>query len=111
MIGFHCVYVASGLLVAQIKSFIIGGHDALRGAWPWMVYLSVSADGFNKFRCGGTLLNHEWVLISASCLDRYRHLFICLKTVLLQVNLMIEIWHLEFHRATHWCYWGNNVNY
>lgn len=68
---FHFAFVASGLLGAQIKSSIIGGHNAVRADWPWMVYLNVSADRFIKFRCGGTLLNQEWVLTSARCLDRY----------------------------------------
>lgn len=71
-----CVFVASGLLGAEIKSSIIGGHNVVRGNWPWMVYLNVSADRFIKNRCGGTLLNQEWVLTSARCLDRYRHSFI-----------------------------------
>lgn len=68
----HCAFVTSGLLCADIKSSIIRGHDVVRGDWPWMVYLNVSADRFIKFRCGGSLLNQEWVLTSARCLDRYR---------------------------------------
>lgn len=64
------IHNAAGVLGEMVKSSIVGGHSVVRGAWPWMVHLNISADRVVKFRCGGTLLNQEWVLTSAGCLDR-----------------------------------------
>ncbi|CAJ1075628.1 tryptase-2-like [Xyrichtys novacula] len=58
------------VLGSEVGSSITGGEDAPKGAWPWMVYLSIAADRTNKWRCGGSLLNSQWVLTAANCWDR-----------------------------------------
>ncbi|KAM6965973.1 tryptase-2-like [Tautogolabrus adspersus] len=63
------IHNCGGLLGAQVKSSIIGGQDAPKGDWPWMVHLIVSPDGAKKYRCGGTILSSRWLLSSASCWD------------------------------------------
>ncbi|XP_035663952.1 low-density lipoprotein receptor-related protein 2-like isoform X2 [Branchiostoma floridae] len=45
---------------------IVGGENAIYGAWPWQVQLKRTY-GRGPF-CGGTLLNAEWVVIAAHCL-------------------------------------------
>lgn len=62
-----------GLFGARLRSAIVGGHNAVRGSTPWMVHLNISAGGVEKWRCGGTLLNEQWVLTSAGCLDRWEY--------------------------------------
>lgn len=64
----HRIFV--GLLGAKVQSSIVGGHKAEKGSWPWMVHLNITSDGRNKWRCGGTILNNEWVLTAANCWDR-----------------------------------------
>uniref|UniRef100_A0A3Q2DR87 chymotrypsin n=1 Tax=Cyprinodon variegatus TaxID=28743 RepID=A0A3Q2DR87_CYPVA len=51
--------------VAAKGSRIIGGQDAQPGAWPWQVYFTT-----NDSSCGGSLINDQWVLTAAHCINR-----------------------------------------
>ncbi|CAF2120402.1 unnamed protein product [Rotaria magnacalcarata] len=42
---------------------IVGGETAQPHSWPWAVSIQL----FNMHRCGGTLINDEWVLTAAHC--------------------------------------------
>jgi len=44
---------------------IVGGHEAKRHQWPWMVALFIDDHKF----CGGTLISDEWVLTAAHCAE------------------------------------------
>ncbi|XP_049426809.1 tryptase-2-like [Epinephelus fuscoguttatus] len=65
------IHNTGGLLGAEVRSSIVGGQDAPESRWPWMVYINITSDGVNTWRCGGTILNTEWVLTAANCLDKY----------------------------------------
>ncbi|KAG8006721.1 Tryptase-2 [Nibea albiflora] len=61
-----------GSLEAEVRSSIIGGHDAPKGKWPWMAHLNITSDGKDRWRCGGTIVSDQWVLTAANCLDLQR---------------------------------------
>ena len=53
-----------------MRSSIIGGQNAQKHVWPWMVHLNMSDGNGHKWRCGGTILNEQWLLTAANCLDQ-----------------------------------------
>ncbi|KAK7076697.1 hypothetical protein SK128_018519 [Halocaridina rubra] len=49
---------------------IIGGFESLRNAWPWMALLGIKeANGKYNWFCAGALINDQWILTAAHCLD------------------------------------------
>ena len=47
---------------------VIGGNDADVNEYPWMVYLL--EEGRARMHCGGSLLNQEWVMTAAHCINK-----------------------------------------
>ncbi|XP_054877284.1 transmembrane protease serine 9-like [Poeciliopsis prolifica] len=50
-----------------IRNRIIGGMDAYLGTWPWQASLHQKGFAF----CGGSLINHQWILTAAHCITWY----------------------------------------
>ncbi|XP_035696120.1 chymotrypsinogen A-like [Branchiostoma floridae] len=81
--GFSATYSASGCGVPVIgrnpwsrlglsgSGRIVGGNDARPGSWPWQVSVRSWVSGKYHF-CGGTLMDRQWVVTAAHCVDSGR---------------------------------------
>jgi len=45
---------------------IYGGTNSKYLSWPWMALIELK----NEFKCGGTIINENWVLTAAHCLEK-----------------------------------------
>ncbi|KAG5263210.1 hypothetical protein AALO_G00283810 [Alosa alosa] len=64
------LHYVTACVCARLRSSIIGGHDAHKGAWPWMVYLEmfrVPVHHISNIKCGGSLVSDQWVMTAGHC--------------------------------------------
>ncbi|CAB1442601.1 unnamed protein product [Pleuronectes platessa] len=60
--------IACGVSEAAPNTRIVGGTEAVNGAWPWQVSLQNNGQHF----CGGSIISPYWILSAAHCFqDRY----------------------------------------
>lgn len=55
---------------APTSGRIVGGNEAKHGQFPHQAALFIEADQ-GTFFCGGSLLNEEYVMTAAHCVDMY----------------------------------------
>lgn len=49
---------------------IVGGNQSLFGQWPWMVSLRQWRKGAFLHKCGAALLNENWAITAAHCVEK-----------------------------------------
>jgi len=53
---------------------IVGGHVAKPYSWPWqaeMCFTSASGTGACSLRCGASIIDRNWIMSAAHCVDGY----------------------------------------
>jgi len=71
--AFTGVLLKSQLENATGDNRISGGVIANQNEYPWMVYLVMfkTSTSTDPYVCGGTLINNQWVMTAAICLDGF----------------------------------------
>jgi secreted trypsin-like serine protease len=50
---------------------IVGGAKAAFGKWPWQISLRQWRTSTYLHKCGAALLNENWAITAAHCVDKY----------------------------------------
>jgi VCBS repeat-containing protein len=68
---------ANTQLSRKASARIVGGHEAERGAWPWIAELIYSYDDsyYDGLMCAGSLIHPRWVITAAHCVEDMRNTF------------------------------------
>ncbi|KAJ0062213.1 hypothetical protein NL108_017972, partial [Boleophthalmus pectinirostris] len=62
-----CICSGCGVSSAAPSSRIVGGTEAVNGAWPWQVSLQIRG----QHVCGGSIISSMWILSAAHCFYSY----------------------------------------
>ena len=53
----------------ESRDLIFGGTEIQENDYPYLAYLSINKPNENTTFCGGTLIDPNWILTTASCVD------------------------------------------
>lgn len=63
LVSLHCLACGESLKAPRV----VGGEKAPVDAWPWQVSIQYNKQHF----CGGSILDHHWILTAAHCFRKY----------------------------------------
>lgn len=55
--------------ISEIEEKIINGDQSGEDDWPWMAHIIMTTETGDRYTCGGTLIDPEWVLTAAHCVE------------------------------------------
>lgn len=64
---FFPAHLDCGKSLSSASTRIVGGTDAVNGAWPWQVSLQIQGHHV----CGGSIISNSWILSAAHCFDKW----------------------------------------
>jgi uncharacterized repeat protein (TIGR01451 family) len=73
LVAMLIVTLTVSVMAAPDQPDIVGGEEAVPGAWPWQAAL-IHSDATNLYDgqyCGGVLVDEFWVLTAAHCVKNY----------------------------------------
>lgn len=69
--------ISSALLLATVcgrrmypEARIVGGEKSSFGKWPWQISLRQWRTSTYLHKCGAALLNENWAITAAHCVDK-----------------------------------------
>lgn len=63
----HFPCLGCGVSSKAPSSRIVGGTEAVNGAWPWQVSLQIRG----QHVCGGSIISSVWILSAAHCFEKW----------------------------------------
>lgn len=92
--------------VLEVPNRIVGGSDALVGAWPWLALYGKGSSVRPTFTCGGSIISKRHVMTAAHCVldgtSKYVLFWVnnCTDHKILQTVLSFDLAYTTFQRMT-----------
>ncbi len=70
---------------------IIGGEEAVRHSWPFLVSIRVIVNGVSEHHCGGTIISDQHILTAAHCIMIYLQLANSLEMNMIEMMTLMKV--------------------
>ncbi|XP_044253500.1 brachyurin-like [Tribolium madens] len=68
------VFFSEGKICPKNEIEVINGNDAQKGQFPWQVELMLETTENDSIFCSGAFISNNWVLTSASCINKVKRM-------------------------------------